>query len=499
MDIKNPDEVLRYMFAELVRRRAVIDKSARYYDGLHRLAFTSEKFLEAFGGMFGAFADNWCAIVVDAVEERLSVQGFRVGELPAADDNAKRLWEENDLDAQSSMGHTDALVQGATYATVWQREETASTDDAATPEITVDSAATTIVWRHPKFRQRRTHGLRTWIDEDGFEHAELFTPERVYMFRSKTKRSGSIIDPIRSQWVGEDQLDAASNLDVSSSMPNPLGVVPIVEFLNRPRLYVSPRVGWAAHSEISSVIPIQDAVNKIIADMLIASEFAAYPQRWVTGWEPDEDPETDAILPPTFKSGAGVTWWTESKEAKFGAFPTVSIEQYVKVVEMLVQHIASISSTPPHYLRASADRLSGESLKSAETGLVAKVVAKQTGFGASWEEVMRLAGKVAQIPSLANAQRMETIWKDPETRTESEHVDAVMKKQTLDVPNEQLWEELGYSPEQIKRFPAMRARSSISEQAATGGERARLFAVPGAPGAGAPPPPPMDDGAAAAG
>jgi PAS domain-containing protein len=33
----------------------------------------SRKFLDAFGGLFHAFADNWCPIVVGAVEERILV------------------------------------------------------------------------------------------------------------------------------------------------------------------------------------------------------------------------------------------------------------------------------------------------------------------------------------------------------------------------------------------------------------------------------------------
>lgn len=87
---------------------------------------------------------------------------------------------------------------------------------------------------------------------------------------------------------------------------------------------------------------------------------------------------------------------------------------------------------------------------------------------------MRLAGKIAGLPELAGAQSMETIWRDPETRTESEHVDALSKKKDLDVPPPQLWEEAGYTPEQIARFPAMRAQMQLEGMAANAAERARL-------------------------
>lgn len=478
-DTRDPLQVLRKLFVELVRRRPLIERTEAYYDGAHNLAFAGEKFLEAFGGLFHAFADNWCGVVANAVEERMIVQGFRVNEQPTADATAKRIWEANELDLQSSMGHLDGLIAGAFYVTAWPGDETDG-DDNPRPEITVESATSTIVECHPKIRKRRTAGLRTWLADDGYEHAELFFLDRVYLFRSRSKRSGGILgDPNRQVWVGEDQLDVAANLDASASMENPYKAIPIVEFLNMPRLTRSRRAGWAAHSELASIIPLQDAVNKLIADMLVASEFAADPQRHLTGYEPDEEVGADgkptgSIIPPTFKSGAGRLWWLESENAKFGQFEAADLNNYVQAVEMIVQHIASISATPPHYLRASADRLSGESIKSAETGLVAKVGRKSRGWGAGWEEVMRIAGTIGRIPELAGAQSMETIWKDPETRTESEHVDAVTKKKDIDVPAPQLWEELGYTPEQMGRFPAMRAQMQLEGMAANAAERARL-------------------------
>jgi hypothetical protein len=477
-DTRDPLVVLRKLFVELVRRRPMIERTEAYYDGAHNLAFAGEKFLEAFGGLFNAFADNWCGVVADAVEERMTVQGFRVNEKVEADKAAKKLWEQNELDLQSSMGHLDGLIAGAFYVTVWPGEETDG--DTPRPEITVESAASTIVECHPKIRSRRTAGLRTWLADDGYEHAELFFLDRVYLFRSKARRHGGTIgDPARQHWVGEDQLDVARDLDTSSSMGNPYGVIPVVEFLNMPRLTRSRRAGWAAHSELASIMPLQDAVNKLCADMLVASEFAADPQRHLTGYEPDDELDaegkpTGRTIPPTFKSGAGRLWWLESENAKFGQFEAADLSNYVGAIEMAVQHIASISRTPPHYLNSSADRLSGESIKSAETGLVAKVGRKCRGWGSGWEEVMRIAGKIGGIAELAGATGMETIWKDPETRTESEHVDAVSKKKDLDVPAPQLWEELGYTPEQMARFPAMRAQMQLEGMAANAAERARL-------------------------
>lgn len=473
-DPRNPLVILRRLHTGLAARRNHIVKAHRYYDGDHNLAFAGTKFLDAFGGLFGAFADNWCGVVANAPEERLQVNGFRVGEEPRVDADAKRWWETNDLDLGSQMGHLEGMISGAFYVTAWRGEEEDS------PEITVESPLSTIVEAHPKIPSRRRASLRTYVDEwDGYEHAELFTADRVYLFRSRSKRgTWDAVDPARLRWVAEDNPDLAAKLDQSSSMVNPLGKVPTVEFINRPRL--PGGVGWGAHSEIAPIMPIQDAVNKLCADLLTASEFAAYPQRYAVGYDPGDVVDasgtpTGEKRTPSFRSGPGGFWWLEDPDAEFGQFQAADLGNIVEAVTMFVQHIASISATPPHYLNASADRLSGESIKSAESGLVAKVRRIQRGWGAGWEEVMRIAGQIAGNAAVAGAVQMETVWRDPETRTEAEHIDALGKKaQMLNVPAPQLWEEAGYTPEQIARFPALRAQMQLEGMAAAAANTAAL-------------------------
>lgn len=46
----------------------------------------------------------------------------------------------------------------------------------------------------------------------------------------------------------------------------------------------------------------------------------------------------------------------------------------------------------------------------------------------------------------------ETIWTDPESRSEAEHTDSLLKKMSMGVPLHQLWEDAGYSQQQIARF-----------------------------------------------
>jgi hypothetical protein len=100
---------------QLLKRGELIRKYEAYYAGEHTQRFMTDRFREAFGGLFRNFSDNWCELVVDACEERLKVEGFRFGDDPKADVDAWQLWQANYLDADSKIGHTEALKNGIDY------------------------------------------------------------------------------------------------------------------------------------------------------------------------------------------------------------------------------------------------------------------------------------------------------------------------------------------------------------------------------------------------
>jgi hypothetical protein len=71
--------------------------------------------------------------------------------------------------------------------------------------------------------------------------------------------------------------------------------------------------------------------------------------------------------------------------------------------------------------------------------------------GESWEEVFRLNFAFRGDPRGSDTAA-EIIWQDPESRTEAVHTDALVKQKSLGIPDEVLWEGLGYSPQQIARI-----------------------------------------------
>jgi hypothetical protein len=336
-----------------------------YDEGHHPLQFATSKFRETFGSLFSEFADNWCPVVVDSSNERLQVQGFRFGSRGYEGDKAAwDIWQRNNLDADSGLCHREAIKTGTAFVIV---------DQGDPPRITVESPAEVIVAHAPGDRRLRIAALKRWIDYDRIHHATVYLPEGTYRFRTR--------EPIE---VGQE---VRWEPDDPEHVPNPFGtVIPVIPMRNNPSMIRGGR------SDLAVVIDLQNAVNKIVTDMLVASEYAAFRQRWATGVEIPVDPDTGRPNSEPYLSSISRVWTIPDEAAKFGEFDVTDLGNYVKAVETLIQHLAAQTRTPPHYLTAGLGQWpSGDSLKASEAGLVAKVKRKQIDFGEAWEEAMRLA------------------------------------------------------------------------------------------------------------
>lgn len=413
-----------YLFNKLAKQRSLIRDSISYYEGNHRtLAFSQEKHTTQFGKIFSNWRDNFCGLIIDSVNERMSIQGFRMGDGADADKDALDIWQRNFMDAESNAAHIDAMVGGAAYAIVWG-------DVDGQPVISMESAWDVVIQYKPGSRRDIEAGAKFYTDDWGRDWVTLWWQGSVFTFAK-----GSF------GWQGDP-----------SVAPNPLDEVPIVPLNNRSRLIEWPE------SDLRNVIPLQDAINKTVSDALVASEFAAWPQRYVTGLEIQTDANGNPIEP--YNAAIDKLLQAEDPGVKFGQFAAADLSNYTALIEVLVQHMASTSRIPFHYfLNNGGVAPSGESITAAEAGLIAKTRERMLHFGSAWESVMRMCFKVLGDPR-SEDWSAETIWSDPENRTEAQHVDALLKLKQLGLPQDQALSDANYTPQQIARFKDMRAQDA---------------------------------------
>lgn len=437
---EDPDKWRDRLATQLFARRPEIELLERYYCGDHPLTGSMTKAQRSYRRLLKQARSNWMGLVVDAVDERLRVDGFRFGDQPGGDSVAWRIWQANQLDADSGLAHNTALVTGSAYALVWA--------GADGPAISIEHPSQVIVAYEPGSRRVRVAALKVWIDHDRFCWAYLYGRSGIWKYRSRNPFTGVSMAITRLPEMVPWQAGAES-----WPLPNPLGVVPVVELAANPNLLGGGR------SELDGVTDIQDRINETLFNRLLAAQFAAFRQRWVTGMEIPTDEAGNPVEP--FNAAVDRLWMAEDPGVKFGEFNESDLAGYIKSVEADIQHLAAITRTPPHYLLGQSGAFpSGDSLKATETGLVAKVRNHQLHFGEAWEEIIGLALRVAGDPRSADPAG-EIIWHDPESRSQGELVDALVKMATLGVPREALWERWGASPQEIGRWKALQAQQDL--------------------------------------
>ncbi len=404
-----------------------------YYDGDHPLPEIADeakriRYQAKFAALMKESRTNWMKLVVEAVQERLRVNGVRFGDDPAGNDAAETIWQRNHLDKYSAIAHREALKTGQTYVSVWPAR-----DNSDLARIQPESPAQVIVEHDPEDMSRRLAALKQWTGADDKIRATVYLPDQII----KLQKNGEKWESRGDDWL----------------VSNPYGVVPIVPFYTAQDLY------GRGHSEMEGHLPIQDRINRTIFARLVAADFQATGQRWATGIGFEEDTEGNLTIP--FDSAFDRMFVSEEADAKFGQFVAADLSGFINSVEADVQHLAALTRTPPHYLLGQSGSFpSGESLDASETGLLSKTNERQTGFGESWEEVIRLAFQV-EGSDLAGDVAAETIWKNAKSRSEAQVLDAAVKRRAISVPLTQVWEDVGYSPTQIKRFPALLAAEAL--------------------------------------
>jgi hypothetical protein len=463
--VYSPEWWVARLVGKLRSRAQDFNEYSSFYEGKQPLAFASDKFAETFGRRYSRLPSNFMPLVIEAERERMIVQGFRFGK-PDADKGVWRIWQANQLDAESQIAHEIALVKGVAYAMV--------APGPTGPSITIEDPCEMIVETAPGNRRIRLAALKVWVDDDGYTRAYLYLPDFIYKYRSAEKSTDSGTYSWESvRW------QPYADPDEDFPVKNQLGVVPVVPLLNRPR-----RDG-TGRSEIAPVMGNQNAINKLRFDALVASEYVAFPQRWVTNIDIPVDPDTGQDIAP-FRPGVDNLWavrkptpedMAEYDAGKYpiptlGQFPQGDLSPYINAIELELGLLATGSRTPYYYLFGTPSSVppTGESIKSSEAPLVRKCIAEEVHLGEGWEETMRLALIASGQSSKARADG-ETIWSDPETRNEAARTDSILKQyQAGLLPDEFALEELGYSQQQITRIAELKAAEEPNDPQAPGAQ-----------------------------
>jgi hypothetical protein len=400
----------------------------------------------------------WPQLVVDSVEERLDVEGFRLPDEDAADDDLWRVWQANNADEGSQMGRVDALVMKRSFVCVGTRGPDLTgpyptgEGDPDTPLVTFESPLECYADLDPRDRSVRA-ALRRWSDPQAQPY--LTTTSTVPAVANTGGVDYSTLYlPDRTQWrengvvVEEDKHD--------------LGVVPVVPLVNRSRL--SEPLG---RSELSPILPLAQAANKIATDMMVAAEFVALPLRGFLGVGPDDlvDEKGNQLTAMQAILGRLLLLQDAEGNAKQFEFASANLANFHDTINQLARLVASIAGLPPHYVGLTTENPpSADAIRSAEMRLIKRAERKQVPYGGTYEQTMRIVKRLQEGDWNPRYRRLETIWRDPSTPTVAQRADAAVKLYTTTpkpiVPLRLTREQIGLTQAQIARAEAEDAKAT---------------------------------------
>lgn len=381
---------------------------------------------------------GWPATVVETLDERLDVEGFRYASSSDGDEELWNIWQANNLDEESQLAHLDALIHGCSYAAVGIED--------GQPLITVESARDiSVVW-DARWRII-TAALRVYGGDDygRNKQATLYLPnETIYLSHS------------------------AIGWEVLNRDQHNLGAVPVARLANRQR--VAERDG---RSEITSqVMSLTDAACRTLLGMEVAREFYAAPQRYILGASESAFQDSDGNPKSAWETYIGRVLALTRDDAgelpQVGQFAVGELSAYSKVMGELRQELATITRLPAYMLgETTQNPASADAIRSAENGLIRRAERKQRTFSGGWEAVMRLALQMMNGGTLPEqAKTIETLWASAATPTPGATTDAITKQiaaGAIPARSDVTREKLGYSVIE-------RQRLAIDDQTSAGEE-----------------------------
>jgi hypothetical protein len=425
-----PDEAQQSYLRECARipheRLSRYGIAETYYDGTQDTFITDrlKTYLEASGL---PYSENYCETVVDALVERLAVIGF-VSSNPGLDDWLwSRWWDKNRGDELQHNVHEMASKLGDAFVILeWEPDEARVCAYLNEPQK-----------MNPKYHEGHLQSVaKTWTTDErsptnptGLEvrRLNLYFEDRVEKWFTPARDAAKAM---WGRWMDDDDAEWPIPMLWNGA---PLGI-PVIHFANKAR---SDRMGRPEHW---GTIPQQDRLNKELLDLSAVLDQLGWPQRYVTGMSDTAN----------LKNVPGEVWRTDSTDGTFGQFDAAQPEGMLKAIQTTLVRIATRSNTPAHRFTLEGGYPSGEALKVAEAGLVAKARSRQVKWGGAWAQLALQATAI----SIANAEGTEAspgitmpdlmrltinpTWADPETRNEKEHLETLQLMHALGVSKQTL-------------------------------------------------------------
>jgi len=482
---------LTHGYAELCEAREIYLQADAYYGGSVEEVYASDKIrrMLARSSSDEIHQFNYAKIPVDTVANRLQIEAVvavppederdlqdqqgdanRESALKAQNVALHRLWEDNELDAESKALHKNVSTHGDAYILVWpiteepdraEYDEEPDDEEDYTEQDLADEAQAqaptlgTVVG--VDIRVNNASQMRAiYDDEDPLKIAYVIKSWPVKRGGKERHRVNLYYEDRIEKWVSDGEKDTKDPAAwaLLEEMDNPYGRVPVFHFRND-RPYGNPE-------HLGAYGP-QDMINKLVQTHGAAIEFQSFPQRYLMV-DPTKDdptsnsddpihPDDDAEDPESELGDSGMSaepgsiWklWGASTGEYQPAQPDIFLSPYDRYVKAM----AELTDTPQHHFsKDSGDTPAGSALRALEAPLIAKCEDRQDRYEATWRDVFEFAMWLLGYEDV----RIDLQWAPLMVVDDADGWGVVQAKINTGVPAEVALTETGYPAEQVQEW-----------------------------------------------
>ena len=455
-----PREWLERLAPRIVSQQGTVDRWRRYYQGDHDLPTGPSQVSDAFRMFQKKARTNLCGLCVRSMADRMQVIGYR--DAQGADEEMWALWAHTQMPARQYTLFRKALALGSAFVVVGPDPRRPDM-----PRITIEGPDRIAVELDPADPSNRLAGVRLWHDPlikrwlatvytpgtaqggNGRRYYFQTSAEHVSAFSGGTRAEGPSLRLNSTQWVARDGTDEGGERSTVN--------LPVIPFLNAEE-GDEPLAEFAGEG-----IDIQDRLNLSVLNRLTIERFAAYRQRGLLNYLPDEDPVTGLPIRP-FNPGVDQIWTVAPPKPgdpapSFVDFAQSTTADILRAIEGDMRAFAAATITPVYYLPGGdMVNLSADALVALDTGHTSKVRQRTGLWSSAIADVWSLMAEIAKLEREVSPEMIA--WAKPEAFHTAAVADYV-SKMAPNVPMPMVLEDIGWSPARIEAFRSEKANEQL--------------------------------------
>ena len=394
----DPIDALTRGIAAMVARDDEIAQDRRYFEGDHPRLEWITKIRKVFGDQVAdqVHQANYCEKAILAPLARMAVEGF-------SDITAEELFRKNGLMQAQEDLYSDAMIAAEGYVILAEAEPGSDVPY----DIVVQRSENVYVEPGSLKPNDRLWAIKVegdpYLGDEGGYRAWVWDGTDYYRFVAPVGNPDKTPRPKAGAFTPDPE---------DESGPHGFDRVPVIPF----------KRGRDPRSRLKSLRPVQDRIDMLEIEKVVAGLFGASKQRVffthqeLNDGDTESSPDFAIVLDPGNK---------EDGQASVTEFTHTPLENFDKGIDAEIERFYELASLPKHGRVNPGAGASGEALKADEGDFVAMIRGYTGSWDAAWVEVFAMLGIETEV-----------VWRDPETRNELTQMQVVKYAVDAGVPLE---------------------------------------------------------------